>query len=105
MEKITKARKASRRENIEETQNKLIAKCCDLVESSLRMASIMLKAAHLDVEALITVMVLVNASFISKFVRLYEKKEEDKLIEAFLDEVRISAKDMIKEDSVDKNAN
>lgn len=109
MAQIAKRKKAEKQagkeERLEQLQNNLIAKCCNMVESSLRMASIILKTAHLDVEALITVMVLVNASFISRFVRLYEKEAENKLIESFLDEIRIEAKNMIKEDSVDKNAN
>ena len=105
MAQIAKKKKAGKSKNIEELQNNLIAKCCEMVESSIRIASNILKAAHLDVEALVTVLVLVNASFLSRFVRLYEKQAENKLIESFLDEIRISAKDMIKEDSTDKNAN
>lgn len=105
MAQIAKEKKAGKSKNIEELQNNLIAKCCEMVESSIRIVSHILKKAHLDIEALVTVMVLVNASFISRFVRLYEKEAENKLIETFLDEIRIEAKNMIKEDSVDKNAN
>ena len=105
MAQIAKKKKAGKSKNIEELQNNLIAKCCEMVESSIRIVSHILKKAHLDVEALVTVMVLVNASFLSRFVWLYEKQAENKLIESFLDEIRIAAKDMIKEDSTDKNAN
>lgn len=97
MTQIAKAKKVKDAKRQEHLQGKLITKCCELIDSSIRMASHILEAAHLEFEALLTVMILVNAKFLSAAVRMY-KGPNDKIIDMFLDEVREKAKEFIKED-------
>ena len=86
-------------------EGKLISKCCDLVDSSIRIAAHLLDAAKLEFEALMTVMILVNAQFLASAVRLYDKVDRKKFMDTFLDEVRIKTGEMIKECQTDKNVN
>jgi len=105
MNKRTKEIKMTGARRQEHLEGELIMKCCDLVHTAIRMASHILEAAHLEFEALMTVMILVNADFLAKVVRLYKKDSDKQIIDTFLDEVRLKTDEMIKEDSKDKNAN
>lgn len=97
MNKKAKEMKISDARRQESLEGKLITKCCELIDSSIRMASHILEMGKLEFEALITVMILVNANFLSAAVRMY-KGPNDKIIDMFLDEVREKAKEFIKED-------
>ena len=105
MNKIAKKVKisgASRKENLE---GKLITKCCDLVESSIRMASHLLDAAHLEFEALLTVMVMVTASFLATASHVCKPKNGKSIIDVFCEEVKTQTEEFIKDDQKDINAN
>lgn len=90
---------------IERLHGELIMKCCDLVESSIRMASHLLEAAHLEFEALMTVMVMVCANFLSVATKMYGDDTGNKIIDTFIEGVREQTQEYIKEDRKDKNAN
>ena len=97
MNKKAKEMKISDARRQEILEGKLITKCCELIHSSIGMVSHILEKGKLEFEALMTVMILVNANFLATAVRMY-KGPNDKIIDMFLDEVREKAKEFIKED-------
>lgn len=104
MGQIAKAKKVEDAKRKEHLEGKLITKCCEMVDSAIRMASHILEAGKLEFEALMTVIILVNANFLATAVKMY-KGPNDNIIDMFLNEVKEKTKEFIKDDQKDINAN
>ena len=103
MNKKAKEMKISDARRKEHLEGELITKCCEMVDSGIRVASHILDIAHLEFEALMTVMILVTANFLAGAVKVC--RSDTNLIDLFLDEVREKTHEFIREDSKDRNAN